>query len=93
MLHDDDWKYKRDLREIQKLRDAKPAISVPAPNANVEIFFPWDTDFKNEPSYLETVLGKEVLDVASESEDRQQSEENERDLFLAEVKKLSVRKL
>lgn len=93
MLHDDDWKYKRDLREAQKLRDAKPAIEVPAPSKNVEVFFPWDTDFKNEPSYLETVLGKEVLDVASESEDKAQIEQDENNLFLAGMRKLGARKL
>lgn len=83
-------------REDQKIRnskpDTKPAISVPAPNANVEVFFPWNTDFKDEPTYLETVLGKEVLDVSTEQEDCQRIAQNDENLFLAEMKRRAVRK-
>ena len=52
----DYYSSEKNEREHQKIRNTKPAISVPAPNANVEVFFPWNTDFKDEPTYLETVL-------------------------------------
>lgn len=79
-------------REELRARSAKPDAK-PAPPANVEEFFPWHTDFRDETSYLESVLGKDALDVSSEAEDRQCIEQNEENLFLSAVNKLSVRKI
>lgn len=81
--------------ELRAIRNTQPVISASVPNPSVpdEEFFPWHTDFKDEPNYLETLLGKDSLDVSSEAEDCQRIEQNEENLFLAEIKKLSVKKI
>lgn len=81
--------------EIRLARNTQSATSASAPSANeeTEVVFPWHTDFKEEPTYLETVLGKEVSDISTEQEDTQRVTQNEEALFLSEVRKLAVKKI
>lgn len=103
-IHDEYWhedfRYRQELREQWEVEEShkpkEPLEVLDAPNLRIErdAFFPWFCDFRDEePNYLQTVLGKDALDVSSEAEDKQRIEQDEDNLFLAEVKKLSVKRI
>lgn len=103
-IHDEHWRedfrYRLEFREQREIEESckpkEPLEVLDAPNVRIErdSFFPWFCDFRDEePNYLQTVLGKDVLDVSSEGEDCQRMAQNDENLFLAEMKRRAVRKL